>query len=72
AVDSYRRYLQRRYVTAALEAYTAAAATSDGKSLLLGQLVDIQEKAAKAKSSDSATKAHWLAISKQIESALKK
>lgn len=72
AVDSYRRYLQRRYVTAALEAYAAAAATSNGKSLLLGQLVEIQEKAAKAKSSDSVTKAHWLAISKQIDSALKK
>ena len=72
AVDSYRRYLQRRYVTAALEAYSAADATSNGKSLLLGQLVDIQGKAAKAKSSDSVTKAHWLSISKQIEEALKK
>ena len=72
AVDSYRRYLQQRYVSSAIEAYNAAAATSNGKALLLGQLVDIQSKAAKAKSSDSATKAHWLSISKQIESALKK
>ena len=72
AVDSYRRYLQQKYVSSAIDAYNAAAATSNGKALLLGQLVDIQSKAAKAKSSDSATKAHWLAISKQIENALKK
>ena len=71
-VDSYRRYLQRRYVTAALSVVTGAAAqSSDGRTLLLAQLTDIRKRAAKAKSSDKATQAHWQAIASQIGTALK-
>ena len=72
ATDSYRRYLQRRFVTAALEAANGRGAeSSDAKALILGTLTDIQKKAAKAKSSDSATQAHWKEISRTIEKALK-
>ncbi|MBR1406535.1 MAG: zinc-dependent metalloprotease [Bacteroidales bacterium] len=73
AVDSYRRYLQRRFVTVAIEVIgSAAAANTDARALLLGTLTDLQKRAAKAKSSDTATQAHWQAISTQIETALKK
>ena len=73
AVDSYRRYLQRRFVTVAIEVIgSAAAANTDARALLLGTLTDIQKRAAKAKSSDMATQAHWQAISAQIDQALKK
>ena len=72
ATDSYRRYLQRRYVTVALEVVNSSAAeTTDGRTLLLGQLLDIQKKASKAKSSDAATHAHWQSLAKQIEKGLK-
>ncbi len=72
ATDSYRRYLQRRYVTVALDVVNSpAAATTDGRTLLLGQLLDIQKKAGKAKSSDAATQAHWQSLAKQIEKGLK-
>jgi len=72
AVDSYRRYLQRRYVTAALETVTgAASATTDARALVTAQLMDIQKRAAKAKSSDAITKAHWQGIASQIENGLK-
>lgn len=71
-VDSYRRYLQRRYVTAALETVTgAASATTDARALVTAQLMDIQKRAAKAKSSDAVTKAHWKGIASQIENGLK-
>ncbi|MBO6237433.1 MAG: zinc-dependent metalloprotease, partial [Bacteroidales bacterium] len=70
-VDSYRRYLQRRYVNAAITAVTAETArTADGRNLIIGQLLDIQKKAAKAKSSDAATQAHWQTLSRQITTAL--
>ncbi len=73
AVDSYRRYLQRRFVSSAIEVVNStAAAAADGRTLLLATLMDIQKKAAKAKSSDSVTKAHWQAIAKQISDALEK
>ncbi|MBP3269589.1 MAG: zinc-dependent metalloprotease [Bacteroidales bacterium] len=72
ATDSYRRYLQRRFVTAALEAANGRGAdTSDAKALIIGTLTDIQKKAAKAKSSDTATQAHWQEIARTIEKALK-
>ncbi|MBQ9451124.1 MAG: zinc-dependent metalloprotease [Bacteroidales bacterium] len=71
-VDSYRRYLQRRYVTAALSVIGSdAARTADGRNLLAGQLADIQKRAAKAKFSDAATQAHWQTLARQIETALK-
>ena len=70
--DSYRRYLQRRFVTVALDAASSpAAAGTEGRSLLLGQLTDLQKKTAKAKSSDAATQAHWRDLSARIEKALK-
>ncbi len=71
-VDSYRRYLQRRYVTTAISVVGSEAARSaDGRNLLIGQLVDIKKKAAKAKSSDTATQAHWQALAREIQTALK-
>ncbi|MBR7003829.1 MAG: zinc-dependent metalloprotease [Bacteroidales bacterium] len=72
ATDSYRRYLQRRFVSAALDAIGGRGAeTTDGRALILGTLTDIQKKAAKAKSSDTATQAHWKSIAATIEKALK-
>ena len=72
AVDSYRRYLQRRFVTSAIEVVNSStAATSDARTMLLATLMDLQKKASKAKSSDSLTKAHWQALAKQIGDALK-
>ena len=72
AVDSYRRYLQRRFVTVALEVVASpAAASSDGRTLLLATLKDLQKRTAKAKSSDAPTQAHWQALSLQIDKALK-
>lgn len=72
ATDSYRRYLQRRFVSAALDAIGGRGAeTTDGRALILGTLTDIQKKAAKAKSSDTATQAHWRSIAATIEKALK-
>ncbi len=69
-VDSYRRYLQQRYVTTALEVIKNNQVSSS-KALLLAHLTDIQQRAAKAKSGDDATKAHWLSIANQIEKGLK-
>ena len=71
-VDSYRRYLQRRFVSAALSAVSSEAARSaDGRNLILARLTEIQAKAARAKSTDAATQAHWQSLSRQIETALK-
>ena len=72
AVDSYRRYLQRRFVTSAIEVMNSTnAATSDVRPMLMATLMDIEKKASKAKSSDSLTKAHWQALAMQISDALK-
>ena len=72
ATDSYRRYLQRRFVSAAIDAMNGRGAeTSDGKALILSTLTDLQKKTAKAKSSDTVTRAHWQEISRTIEKALK-
>ena len=71
-VDSYRRYLQNRYVTQALEVVNSdAGRASDARNLLTGQLLDIQKKASKAKPADKASRAHWQAISLKIEKGLK-
>ena len=71
-VDSYRRYLQRRFVSAAIDAMNGRGAeNTDGRALILGTLTELQKKAAKAKSSDTATQAHWQTIAKTIEKALK-
>ena len=72
SVDSYRRYLQRRFVTSALEVVnSSAAAASDGRALLAAELTDICARARKAKASDPVTKAHWQAIALQIAEGLK-
>ena len=71
ATDSYRRYVQRRFVSSALSAAgSESAARTDGRTLIIAQLRNIQKKAARAKSSDAATQAHWQALSRQIETAL--
>ena len=72
ATDSYRRYLQRTYVSTALEAIASRVAEgTDARTLLLGKITELQKKTAKAKSSDAATQAHWTDLSKMIEKALK-
>ncbi|MBP5486290.1 MAG: zinc-dependent metalloprotease [Bacteroidales bacterium] len=71
ATDSYRRYLQRRFVSAAISVVTNRTAEgTDGRSLILSILNDLQKKTSKAKSSDTATQAHWQDLSKTIEKAL--
>ena len=71
-VSSYRRYLQTRFVTVALDAVKAERSkTSPSRALLIGELMDIQQKAAKGKGPDAATKAHWKSIANQIEKGLK-
>ena len=70
-VDSYRRYLQNRFVTTALEVVKAdRSKTSPSRALVMGELISIQKKAAKAKGPDAATTAHWQAIAQQITNAL--
>ena len=70
-VSSYRRYLQKRYVSQAIEVVNGTRAkTSPSSALVLGELLSIQKKAAKAKSSDPATQAHWQELSLQITKAL--
>ena len=70
--DSWRRYLQRQYVSTALEIVGGRPAEgTDARTLLLGKLTELQKKTAKAKSSDTATQAHWQDLSKMIEKALK-
>jgi hypothetical protein len=72
ATDSWRRYLQRQYVAAAIEVVGSKLAEgTDARTLLIGKLAELQKKASKAKSSDAATQAHWQDIAKQIEKALK-
>ena len=71
-VSPYRRYLQNRFVSQALDAVNAERSkTSVSRALLLGELSAIQKKAAKGKGPDEATKAHWNAIAQQIEKGLK-
>ena len=71
-VDSYRRYLQRRYVASALSVVNNTAnRTADGRNLIIAQLMDIQKRAAKARSSDTPTQAHWQTLARQIETELK-
>jgi hypothetical protein len=70
--DSWRRYLQRTYVSTAIEVVGSRLAEgTDARTLLLGKLTELQKKTAKAKSSDAATQAHWTDLSKMIEKALK-
>jgi hypothetical protein len=72
-VDSYRRSLQTRFVTVALDVVNSARAkTSPSADLLRGELFAIQKKASKARSSDPATVAHWRSIAAQIAKALEK
>ena len=72
ATDSYRRYIQRRFVNAAIEVVNGRGADgTDGKALILRTLTDLQKKASKAKSSDKATEAHWQDLARTIEKALK-
>ncbi|MBO7077869.1 MAG: zinc-dependent metalloprotease [Bacteroidales bacterium] len=71
-VDGYRRFLQRRYVTVALEvAATAPARNTDVRALLVAQLDDIRKRAIRAKSADALTQAHWKTLASQIETGLK-
>ena len=70
-VDSYRRYLQRRFVSVALTVVNNKDnALTDGRALILAELKNIETRARKAKSSDSVTKTHWQSIAQQIEEGL--
>ena len=71
AVDSYRRSLQRRFVSQALDLVKSQANTmNDGTILVLAELENIYKKASKARGGDAVTKAHWQAIAKQIKDGL--
>lgn len=71
AVDSYRRYLQRKFVSAAIEVVNAKDnQLADGRTLILAELRKISDKAKKSNSSNAVTKAHWQAIAQQIEDGL--
>ena len=71
AVDSYRRSLQRRFVSQSLDLIKGlGSAQNDGSILLLAELENIYKKASKAKGPDAITKAHWQALAKQIKDAL--
>ena len=71
-VSSYRRYLQNRFVAVAITVVNSDAYRNySSRALILGELLAIQKKAAKAKSSDPATQAHWQSIAVQIGKALK-
>lgn len=71
-VDSYRRYIQRKYVAAALDVVNSKANQfSDSRTLVLAELVKIQTKAkARVGVGDAVTKAHWQEIVKTIEKGL--
>ena len=70
-VSSYRRYLQTRFVTVALEVVKAdRSKSSPSRALVMGEILSIQKAASKAKSPDAATQAHWQTLAKQIENAL--
>lgn len=70
-VDSYRRYLQRRFVSVALTVVNNKDnALTDGRALILAELKNIETRARKAKSSDFVTKTHWQSIAQQIEEGL--
>ncbi len=70
-VESYRRYLQTRFVTSALDVVkNERNRSSVSYALILAELENIRSKAAKAKSGDAATKAHWQALAQQITKAL--
>ena len=70
-VSSYRRYLQTRFVSTALDVVKAdRSKSSPSRALVMGEILSIQKAASKAKSSDAATQAHWQALAKQIENAL--
>ena len=72
AANSYRRYLQRRFVSVALSVVGGESSRgTDGRDLLIAKLLDIQKKASKARTSDTATQAHWQTLSRQIEAGLK-
>ena len=71
-VSSYRRYVQTRFVSAALESVKAPRSqSSPSRALLMAELLDIQKKASKGKGPDAATKAHWKTLARQIEQGLK-
>ena len=71
AVDSYRRSLQRRFVSQSLDLIKNQANNmNDGTILVLAELENIYKKASKARGGDAVTKAHWQAIAKQIKDAL--
>lgn len=59
-VSTYRRYVQRAYVNAALAQIAAKNSQSnDARALLLSQLQKIERKAKASASADAVTKAHW-------------
>jgi len=66
--SNYRRYLQRVYVTTALNNIKGRT-NNDAGSLLLLQLQKIEKKA-KVAGGDDVTKAHWNSIANMIETAL--
>lgn len=70
-VDSYRRYLQRKYVNTAISIITNKNnANTEARALVLAELTKIQKKAKASTSTNALTKAHWSDLALLIDQAL--
>jgi hypothetical protein len=70
-VSSYRRALQKQYVTTLIENLQKST-LFDWKGLVRAQLVTIYDKTKAAKGADAETRAHWQTINASIYDALYK
>lgn len=73
AVNTFRRYLQRAYITTAIARLNAKGSQeADARALLMAQMMKIQKKAKASAASDAVTKAHWADLANIIEQELLK
>ena len=72
-VDTYRRYLQRRWVEQALSLLDDPKGDGEAKALVREEVMKIQRQAqtASAAVTDVPTRAHWAAMANSIAKALK-
>ena len=73
AVDSYRRYLQRRFVDQALLLLQDKKGNREASALLRAEIVQLQQKAKAVamQVKDVPTRAHWMELDARIAEALK-